>query len=163
MYRNLKTARSDAGITQSDIAQRTGVTYQMVHQWEKGYAPIAKKHWSILASMLHVTESELEEILVQTLADGCIERNDLKMIFNAQKSRLYRNELIIYALDQCRIVDQMKRNAPENISDVTFRYERELLDRDKRIFELEKEVERLKKELERSRPATSLSSVLAKV
>jgi DNA-binding XRE family transcriptional regulator len=161
MYRNFKTARADAGITQADIAHKTGVTYQMVHQWEKGYAPIAKKHWSTLATMFHVTESELEEILIQTISDGCIEQGDLKMIFNAQKSRLYRNDLIFYALNECRLADERKRNTPENVSNVTFRYECELLERDKRIFELEKEVDELKKQLaELGKKPLSLSSAL---
>ena len=160
MYRNFKTARSDAGITQADIAQKTGVTYQMVYQWEKGYAPIAKKHWSAIASLFHVSETELEEILIQTITDGCIEQGDMKMIFNAQKSRLYRSDLIFYAFNECRLADERKRNTPEHISDVTFRYERELLERDRRILELERQVEALKKELERTRPAEPLSSVL---
>lgn len=76
MKKNLRQARSDAGITQADIAKKTGVTYQMVYQWEKAFAPVARKHWKALASLLRVSESELEEILVQTLLDSCVAAGD---------------------------------------------------------------------------------------
>ena len=100
MKKNLKQQRSDAGITQADIAKRLGVTYQMVYQWEKGIAPIARKHWKGLSSLLHVTETELEQILVQTLLDSCIAAKDSRALLNAQTSRLYRSELLQDAFKQ---------------------------------------------------------------
>lgn len=100
MKKNLKQARSDAGITQADIAKRMGVTYQMVYQWEKGIAPIARKHWKGLSSLLHVNETELEQILVQTLLDFCIATKDSRALLNAQTSRLYRSELLQDAFQQ---------------------------------------------------------------
>ena len=173
MKRNLKKARSDAGITQADIAKKLGVTYQMVYQWEKGFAPIANHHWKALASILHVTEAELEEILVQTLLDACMAKNDLQALLNAQTSRLYRSELIWGALEQFRahsmqspsVYPENPRAAKEQPVDLErekLEFERALLERDKRIFELEKQVEELRRELESvPRPAASISSVLS--
>ena len=161
MKKNLRQARSDAGINQIDIAKKTGVTYQMVYQWEKGFAPVARKHWKAIASLLRVSESELEEILVQTLLDSCVSAGDSRALLNAQTSRLYRSDLLLDA-----IAEFEGRTRSTTVGDAVLieaqklEYERALLERDKKIFELEKQVEELRREIERRRPAVSISSAL---
>lgn len=153
MNTNLKKARSDAGITQAETAKKLGVTYQMVYQWEKGLAPVAKQHWPRLASLLHLSESELESVLVETLLDACIAKQDARLLLNAQTSRLYSAELIADALARfggsARYPQNPSPAEPQSILDreKALEYERQIFERDKRIFELEKEIERLKKEL----------------
>lgn len=168
MKKNLRQARSEAGITQVDIAKKTGVTYQMVYQWEKGFAPVARKHWKALASLLRVSESELEEILVQTLLDSCVSAGDSRALLNAQTSRLYRPDLLLSALAEFEAGGGTYPANPRPAKDQLVDFERErleferaILDRDKRIFELEKQVEELRREVERTRrPAASISSAL---
>lgn len=168
MKKNLKQARSDVGITQADIAKKLGVTYQMVYQWEKGLAPVARKHWNTLASLLHVDEEGLEDILVQTLFDACVAAHDGTPLQKAHDSRLYRPELIMKVAG--RLQEIASKNNPDEQEETESRvifererldFERKILDRDRRIFELEKQVDELKRELEQARrPASSLSSVL---
>ena len=168
MRKNLKQARSDAGITQADIAKKLGVTYQMVYQWEKGLAPVARKHWNTLASLLHVDEEGLEDILVQTLFDACVAANDGMPLRKAHDSRLYRPELIMKVAEKLQEIAD--KNNPDKQEETESRaifdrerldFERKILERDRRIFELEKQVDELKRELEQARrPAASLSSVL---
>jgi len=166
MRKNLKQARSDAGITQADIAKKLGVTYQMVYQWEKGLAPVARKHWNTLASLLHVDEAGLEEILVQTLFDACVAANDGMPLRKAHDSRLYRPELIMKVAEKLQEIaaknnpDKQHQEQPTISEMERVQFERKLLERDKRIFELEKQVEELRRELERRRPAVSISSAL---
>ena len=178
MKKNLKTARIDAGITQADIARKANVTYQMVYQWEKGLAPVAKKHWSRLASLLHLSETELESALVETLLDACIAKQDARPLLNAQTSRLYNSELVADALSRFtsspRVAGDFRSAGracypvnprPAESQSVSERemkldYERQIFERDKRIFELEKEVAELRRQLDCSRPAVSISSAL---
>ena len=168
MKKNLRQARSDAGITQAEIAKKTGVTYQMVYQWEKGFAPVARKYWKTLASLLHVTEPELEEILVQTLLDSCVSEGDSRALLNAQTSRLYRHDLLLSAISEfeCGSGTYPANQSPAKEPPADFErerldFERKILERDRRIFELEKQVEELKREIaERRAKPTSLSSAL---
>ena len=162
MKKNLKQARSDAGITQAEIAKKTNVTYQMVSQWEKGIAPVARKHWKTLSFLLHVDESELEEILVQTMLDRCIEQGDIQELIRARISRTYSATVVYDAIlrfeENKRTGEQGQEKSTDELERLYF--ERKLLERDKRIFELEKQVEELRRELERRRPAIPSSSVL---
>jgi transcriptional regulator with XRE-family HTH domain len=168
MKKNLRQARSDAGITQAEIAKKTGVTYQMVYQWEKGFAPVARKHWKALASLLRVSESELEEILVQTLLDSCVSAGDSRALLNAQTSRLYRHDLLLSAISEFEggsgtypEKHSPAKEPPADFERERLDFERKILERDRRIFELEKQVEELRREVERARrPAASISSAL---
>lgn len=98
MKTNLKIARVDCRLTQADIAKKTGVSVQTVYQWEQGLTAVSKRHWANIAFLFGVTEDKLQEILVQTLLDGCIARHDAKPLLNAQTSRLYRADLLLSAL-----------------------------------------------------------------
>ena len=166
MKTNLKTARIDAGITQADIARKANVTYQMVYQWEKGLAPVAKKHWPLLASLLHLSETELESALVETLLDACIAKQDARPLLNAQTSRLYNSELVADALSRfggsSRYPVSPRPAESQSVSEREMKldYERQIFERDKRIFELEKEVAELRRQMDCNRPAASISSVL---
>lgn len=167
MKTNLKIARVNCGMTQGDIAKRLGITTQTVYQWEQGKTNVSKQHWPRLASLLHLSESELESVLVETLLDACIAKQDARPLLNAQTSRLYNAELIADALARfggsarypaaTTHSAQLKLNEPgadyasrEKILEL----ERAVFERDKKIFELEKEIEHLRKEL------ASISSAL---
>lgn len=160
MKTNLKTARVNCNLTQVDVAKRLKVSAQSVYLWEQGRQCVAKKHWPRLASMLHLSESELESVLVETLLDACIAKQDARPLLNAQTSRLYNAELIADALARfggsARYPVDPRPAEPQSIIDreKKLEYERAIFERDKRIFELEKEIERLKKEL------ASISSAL---
>lgn len=172
MKTNLISARKACALTQGDIARSLHLAVTTVFKWERGIAPVARKHWKTLASLLHVTEEELEEALVQTMLEACITRNDIKPLLNAQTSKLYRTELIWGALEQFRahsmqspsVYPENPRAAKEQPVDLErekLEFERALLERDKRIFELEKQVEELRRELESvRRPHASISSAL---
>jgi len=171
MKTNLISARKACALTQGDIARSLHLAVTTVFKWERGIAPVARKHWKMLASILHVTEEELEEALVQTMLEACMARNDIKPLLNAQTSKLYRTELIWDALEQFRAHSMQApsvypenpraaREQPVDFEREKLDFERKLLERDKRIFELEKQVEELRRELERRRPAPSSSSVL---
>ena len=95
---SLAAARTRANVTQSDAARKMDVSVQTMWKWEKGIAPVARRHWARLASLLRVKEDELEEILVQTLLDACLSNHDSRPLRNAQASRLYRSDLLFAAL-----------------------------------------------------------------
>ena len=148
MKTNLKSARKSRGLTQGDIASSFNVSIQTVFKWEDGRAPVAKKHWAHLASVLCVTEEEIEEILMQTITEGSIERNDIRPILNAQRSKLYQSKLIWDALDQFYAHEAKTSQDPEKLlATQKLEYERAILERDKRIFELEKQLEALRREM----------------
>lgn len=158
MTSNLKKVRSDAGVTQAHIAKETGVTYQMVYQWEKGLAPVARKHWKKLASLLKITADELERVLVQTLLDACIATADPRPLANAKTSRQYRQELLADALLRFHAVHPA---APVQDETAELRREVQILQLQNRILELEKENAELRREVERlRRPAPSTLSEL---
>ena len=169
MKTNLKIARVDCRLTQADIAKKTGVSVQTVYQWEQGLTAVSKRHWANIAFLFGVTEDKLQEILVQTLLDGCIARHDAKPLLNAQTSRLYRADLLLSALAEFEAGGsaypanpRAANEQPVDFERERLEYERALLERDKRIFELEKQVEELRRELESvPRPAASISSVLS--
>ena len=157
---NMKTARKNCHLTQGDIASAFGFCIQTVYKWEMGLAPVAKKHWPRLASLLHLSESELESVLVETLLDACIAKQDARPLLNAQTSRLYNAELIADALARfggsARYPAATAHNTPLKLKEPGADYasrekilelERAVFERDKKIFELEKEIEHLRKEL----------------
>ena len=163
MTSNLKKVRSDAGVTQAHIAKETGVTYQMVYQWEKGLAPVARKHWKKLAALLKITADELERVLVQTLLDACIATADPRPLANAKTSRQYRQELIADALLRFHAAHPAEPTTPAPVQDETAELRREvqILQLQNRILELEKENAELRREVERlRRPAPSTLSEL---
>ena len=157
---NMKIARTIAGIKQIQIANELEVSKQTVNKWEMGRAPVAQKHWTRLSELLGMSVSELEAALVQTLLDACLASNSPKPLMNAQVSRQYSQELISEALS--RYYDARPTESVPALSEMeTVKYERALLERDKRIFELEKQVEELRRELESvRRPHASISSAL---
>lgn len=163
---NMKTARKNCRLTQGDIASAFGFCVQTVYKWEMGLAPVAKKHWPRLASLLHLSESDLESALVETLLDACIAKQDARPLLNAQTSRLYDSELIADALARFGGASRYPVNPrpaePQSIleREKKLEYEREIFERDKKIFELEKEVAELRRQLESNRPAESISSTL---
>ena len=159
MKNNMKIARTIAGIKQIQIASELGVSKQTVNKWEMGRAPVARVHWTRLSKILVLSESELEDVLIQTLLDACVSSNTPKPLMNAQVSRQYSPEKIADALSEYYSANQEKR---EDVSSEAqkLEYERALLERDKKIFELEKQVEELRREIERCRPAVSISSAL---
>lgn len=166
MKTNLKSARVNCRLTQADIAGKLGISVQSVYLWEQGRTCVAKKHWPRLASLLHLSESELESALVETLLDACIAKQDARSLLNAQTSRLYDSELIADALARfggaSRYPSNPRPAEPQSIleREKKLEYEREIFERDKKIFELEQQVAALQKELERARPAESISSTL---
>lgn len=168
MDRNLKSLRKSADLKQTDVASALHVSKQTVNKWEMGRAPVARKHWSVLASMLRVTEYELESVLVETLLAACIEKQDARPLLNAQTSRLYGAELIANALSRfggAAVYPNNPRPAKEQTADIErerLDFERAIFERDKKIFELEKKLEDLRREVGRmhDRPVTSISSAL---
>lgn len=166
MKTNLKIARVNCSLTQLDVANYLNVSVQSVYLWEQGRQSVVKKHWPRLASLLHLSESELESALVETLLDACIAKQDARPLLNAQTSRLYDSELIADALARfggaSRYPSNPRPAEPASIleREKKLEYEREIFERDKKIFELEQQVAALEKELERRRPAVSISSAL---
>jgi transcriptional regulator with XRE-family HTH domain len=116
MKLNLKSARKSAGIKQTELADALKTSKQTVNKWEMGRAPVAKKHWTAHASLLNVSENELEQILVQTLLDGCLERGESRMLINAQTSRLYRPELLRDAFRKFNMYTQTPLLQPQPTS-----------------------------------------------
>lgn len=98
MQKNFKQARIEAKLTQTNIGKRMGITVQTVNKWERGRCPVARHHWSNLASLFNLSEDEVERILVQTMLDSCIERKDKRPLQNAVVSMLYRADLLQSAL-----------------------------------------------------------------
>lgn len=163
MQANLKNARTDAGMTQGDIASGVGVTIQAVYLWEQGRSTVARKHWKKLASLLKITADELERVLVQTLLDACIATADPRPLTNAKTSRQYRQELIADALLRFHAVHPAAPTTPAPVQDETAELRREvqILQLQNRILELEKENAELRREVERlRRPAPSTLSEL---
>lgn len=163
MQANLKNARTDAGMTQGDIASGVGVTIQAVYLWEQGRSTVARKHWKKLAALLKITADELERVLVQTLLDACIATADPRPLANAKTSRQYRQELIADALLRFHAVHPAAptTHAPVQDENTELRREVERLQLEKRILELEKENAELRREVERlRRPAPSSLSGL---
>lgn len=163
MQANLKNARTDAGMTQGDIASGVGVTIQAVYLWEQGRSTVARKHWKKLAALLKITADELERVLVQTLLDACIATADPRPLANAKTSRQYRQELIADALLRFHAVHPAAPTMPEPVQDETAELRREvqILQLQNRILELEKENAELRREVERlRRPAPSSLSGL---
>lgn len=160
MKTNLKTARVNCNLTQVDVAKGLKVSTQSVYLWEQGRQCVAKRHWPRLASLLHLSESELESVLVETLLDACIAKQDARPLLNAQTSRLYNAELIADALARfgcsARYPAATGHSSPLKLKEPCADYdsrekilelERAVFERDKKIFELEKEIEHLRKEL----------------
>ena len=162
MKNNLKSVRKSRNLTQGDIALIFKVSVQTVFKWEDGRAPVAKKHWKNLAMVLNVSEDELEAVLVQTLLDGCLARNDSKALINARASHLYSSDLLLSAIAEFEGRTRSATSGDAVLSEAQkIEYERALLERDRRIFELEKQVEELKREIaERRAKPTSISSAL---
>ena len=174
MKGNLKSIRQDVGYLQFELAAAIGISKQTLNKWEMGRAPVAKKHWSRLASLLHLSETELESALVETLLDACIAKQNARPLLNAQTSRLYNSELVADALSRFTSTPSVYFNReewyPANPSasgvhpiserEMKLDYERKIFERDKKIFELEKEVSDLRRQLESNRPAAYLSSIL---
>ena len=166
MKTNLKMERVNCRLTQLEVANHLNVSVQSVYLWEQGRQCVSKKHWPRLASLLHLSETELESALVETLLDACIAKQDARPLLNAQTSRLYNSELIADALSRFGGSSRYPVSPrPAESSSVVERemrleYERKIFERDKKIFELEQKIAALEKELERARPAASLSSVL---
>lgn len=165
MQANLKNARTDAGMTQGDIASGVGVTIQAVYLWEQGRSTVARKHWKKLAALLKITADELERVLVQTLLDACIATADPRPLTNAKTSRQYRQELLADALLRFHAVHPSAPTSPPTapVQDETAELRREvqILQLQNRILELEKENAELRREVERlRRPAPSTLSEL---
>ena len=168
MYKNLKTIRHDAGLKQTDISSRLSVSVPTVYKWEKGRAPVARKHWSELAELLRVSVDELEEALVQTLLDSCRERGNTEALKNAASSGLYRPELLQDAFARLNVYAPTIPPVPVPSSTASSLTEKERLDYEREIVRLREENVKLREELlklrERlspsPRPSTSLESTL---
>lgn len=163
MKTNLKMERVNCRLTQLEVANHLNVSVQSVYLWEQGRQCVSKKHWPRLASLLHLSESELESALVETLLDACIAKQDARPLLNAQTSRLYNSELIADALSRFTSTPSCYFSNPhtKSVTSVTERemkldFERQIFERDKKIFELEQRIAALEKELERARLIQSL-------
>lgn len=167
MKTNLKMERVNCRLTQLEVANHLNVSVQSVYLWEQGRQCVSKKHWPRLASLLHLSETELESALVETLLDACIAKQDARPLLNAQTSRLYNSELVADALSRFGgssrypVSPRPAESQSASEREMKLDYERQIFERDKRIFELEKQVEELRRELERRRPAASISSALS--
>lgn len=109
MKTNMKTARKNCSLTQGDIASAFGFCVQTIYKWEMGIVPVPKKHWKKLASLLNITETELEIVLVETLLDACIANRNARALVNAQVSRLYRPELVEDAFRRFKTYSQQSQ------------------------------------------------------
>lgn len=156
MKRNLKQARVDAKKSQHDIAVGLGISVQAVYQWEQGRTGVARKHWKRLASMLCVSEGELEEMLVRTMLDASIATGNPRPLLSAQSSRMYRPELLSDALAQF----EGRARTPLRQQDMTAELKArvEVLELQNKLLKLEAENAELRLELERRRPAKPISS-----
>lgn len=161
MSKNFKQARIEANLTQTDIGNRIGITVQTVNKWERGRCPVARHHWKTLASLFNLTEDELECVLVQTLLDSCIERNDRRPLQNAVVSMIYRSDLLKNA------IAEFDRNFAEPVRQISdgFVSKAEFLEmKEKYLNELEQrmrlenEVKQLREQLSRTPRRTSALS-----
>ena len=138
MNRNLKQLRQAAGLKQTDVASRLGLTTQTVFSWERGRAPVARKHWEKLAYVLTVKLDELECALVQTMLDACMEKGNTDALKNAVISGLYRPELLQEAFARFKTYPAMPEPAPAPPPrDLEYREE---------ILKLREEIVRLREE-----------------
>ena len=138
MNRNLKQLRHDAGLKQTDVAARLGLTTQTVFSWERGRAPVARKHWEKLAYTLSVKLDELERALVQTMLDVSLEKGNADALKNAVISGLYRPELLQEAFARFKMYPALPEPAAAPQSrDLEYREE---------ILKLREEIVRLREE-----------------
>ena len=98
MTRNLKTIRTQTGITLAEISTACSVSIPTVYKWEHGKCPVARKHWDKLAALLETSVGELERILVQTMLDYCLKTGNKSPLTNANASMLYRREVLSAAI-----------------------------------------------------------------
>ena len=157
MKTNLKIQRVNRGLTQAEIASKLGVTVQTVYLWEQGRTCVAKKHWSKLASMLRLTEDELEKAMIETILDASIAKKDARLLINAQTSRLYHAELIQDAFVRFHSVvpeEPQTEAAREKIEleQIRLELEKKILERDREILELKTQIFELKKLLSELNP-----------
>ena len=143
--RNFKQMRIDAGLKQTDVAHELNLTVQTIFSWERGRAPVARRHWSTLASLFRVSVEEMEAALVQTLLESCIEKGSTDALKNAVVSGLYRPELLQDAF--------ARFNAPPPTPDKT----REIELREE-ILRLREENVKLREEILRLREALAASN-----
>lgn len=139
MGKNFKQLRADAHLRQKDISVKFGISVQTINKWERGRAPVARKHWPELAAMLHVSVDELEAALIQTLLDACMERGSTDMLKNAKISGVYRSELVRDAFTR---FSTYPAPSPHGMNELELREEilrlrEENLKLRERIFELE--------------------------
>ena len=66
----LRELREDAFLTQRELAQACGVTYQTVSEWEHGHSMPSMKHRRKLAELLHKMPSELNAAIRATVAEA---------------------------------------------------------------------------------------------
>ena len=78
---NLKDIRSDKGLTQSQLAEASGVNLRILQYYEQGYKDINKAQAITLYKLAQVLECKIEDIL---------ELEDLKR--NAEALAKYREE-----------------------------------------------------------------------
>lgn len=155
MYKNLKTIRHDAGLKQTDISSRLNVSVPTVYKWEKGRAPVARKHWTNLAELLRVSVEELEKALVQTLLDSCRERGNTEALKNAASSGLYRPELLQDAFSRLNVYAP---TVPVPVSSSPSLPEKEKLEYEREIVRLREENVKLREEILRLREALAASN-----
>jgi transcriptional regulator with XRE-family HTH domain len=138
MGKNFKQLRADAHLRQKDISVKFGISVQTINKWERGRAPVARKHWPELAAMLHVSVDELEAALIQTLLDACMERGSTDMLKNAKISGVYRSELVRDAFTRFSTYPAPSTQAaPLELREEILRLREENLKLRERIFELE--------------------------
>lgn len=61
MINNFKRARLIAGLTQTELAEKLGVSSVSVHKWEMGKCLPRVKRLQTVADVLHTTVAELLE------------------------------------------------------------------------------------------------------
>lgn len=142
MSNNFKQLRIDAKLKQTEIAEQTHVSVQTVNKWERGRAPIARRHWPNLAALLKVSIDELEHALIETLLDACIEHGDATALKNAVISGLYKAELLQEALVRfaSRPVPVKQNTVEIDLREENLKLREENLKLRERIFELEKQL-----------------------
>lgn len=156
MKTNLKTARVNCNLTQVEVAKRLYVSAQSVYLWEQGRQCVARKHWPRLASLLHLSESELESVLVETLLDACIAKGDARPLLNAQTSRLYDSSMIADALARFSSVSRFPverhPSTPASVGTRELELREEILRLREENVKLREEILRLREALAASNP-----------
>lgn len=164
MQKNFKQARIEAKLTQTNIGKRMGITVQTVNKWERGRCPVARHHWSNLASLFNLSEDEVERILVQTMLDSCIERKDKRPLQNAVVSMLYRADLLQSALavfDRTVVTDSPRQIPADFVSKSEYLEMKEkYLNELELRMRLENELKQLREQIARTprRPSSSSES-----